>query len=289
MHNFFFSSVTAVLQELDILISMSDHNMRWVEANGGPNDPRNLNDEKAEAIFLDAKNSVEKTVSISRRLFSSLKSAHIDGAIKRLEYWTRHEPLRWSELNTRARGLRDTLKIELREYLFYQYPREKGKKFEAWKADWKNSLIAFPEIKYEVFAATDCYALQHNTASVFHSMRIAEYGLRAIAAERRLRLSKNKPVEWATWQDIINSLDAEIKTIAGKPAGRTKDAALGFYSGARADLNGFKDEYRNLVMHVRAEYDEFQALRALTNVNHFLERLATRIDSSHKRIRWGKF
>jgi len=52
-------------------------------------------------------------------------------------------------------------------------------------------------------------------------------------------------------------------------------------------LNGFKDEYRNLVMHVRARYDQHQSLRAMTNVNAFMERLAAKIDHKHHRIRWG--
>ena len=146
---------------------------------------------------------------------------------------------------------------------------------------------AFPSIKPEVFSAIDCYTLGHNTASVFHSMRVAEHGLRAIAKERKVRLPKNKQIEWATWQDIIKAINSEIAVIGGKKAGAAKDAALEFYSGARADLNGFKDEYRNLVMHVRATYDEHQALRALTKVHAFMERLAAKIDHKGTRIRWG--
>jgi hypothetical protein len=82
-------------------------------------------------------------------------------------------------------------------------------------------------------------------------------------------------------------LDDEIRLIGGKKAGSAKDSALEFYSGARADVNGFKDEYRNLVMHVRASYDERQALRALATVHGFMERLAAKIDHKHHRIRWG--
>jgi hypothetical protein len=118
-------------------------------------------------------------------------------------------------------------------------------------------------------------------------MRIAEHGLRSLAKERRIALPKNKPVEWGTWQDIIKELDKEIEAIGKKKSGAAKDAALEFYSGARADLNGFKDEYRNLVMHVRARYDQHQSLRAMTNVNAFMERLAAKIDHKHHRIRWG--
>ncbi len=118
-------------------------------------------------------------------------------------------------------------------------------------------------------------------------MRIAECGLRALAKERRLTLPKNKLIEWGTWQEIIKALDGEIRDIGlNKKAGAAKDSALEFYSGARADLNGFKDEYRNLVMHVRSPYDEHQAIRALTKVHAFMERLSTKIDDKHCRIRW---
>jgi hypothetical protein len=153
--------------------------------------------------------------------------------------------------------------------------------------EWKKVTHAFPDCKDDVLAAVDCYALGQSTASVFHSMRVGEHGLRALAHERRIKLSKNKPVEWATWQEIIRKLDDEIKVIGGKQAGNARDAALEFYSGARADLNGFKDEYRNLVMHVRAKYDEPQAQRALQKVYEFMGRLSAKIDHRHHRIRWG--
>jgi hypothetical protein len=100
-------------------------------------------------------------------------------------------------------------------------------------------------------------------------------------------LPRNKPLEWANWQEIIRALDDQIKAIGLKKAGAAKDAALEFYSGARADLNGFKDEYRNQVMHVRSSYDEHQALRALANVRAFMMRVASKIDHAHQRIKWG--
>ena len=151
----------------------------------------------------------------------------------------------------------------------------------------ENVLSSFPEVELDVFSATDCYALEHNIASVFHSMRIAEYGLRALAKERSLSLAKYKPIEWGTWNEIIKALDDEIRVISTtRKAGPVKDAALEFYSGARADLNGLKDEYRNLVMHVRATYDEYQAIRALTKVHAFMERMAAKIDQTNCPIKW---
>jgi len=186
-----------------------------------------------------------------------------------------------------VRALRETFEQNLNFKYFYRYPQAKALLLLRCDPDWDAVTKAFPDCKDDVKGAVDCYALEQNTASVFHSMRVAEHGLRALAKERKIRLPKDKPMEWGTWQDIIRELDDEIKVIAGKKAGKAKDAALEFYSGARADLNGFKDEYRNLVMHVRARYDELQALRALRKVQEFMQRLSVKIDHRHHRIRWG--
>ncbi|VIO70283.1 hypothetical protein [Bradyrhizobium ivorense] len=285
--NFFWGSVYRLLTEVSIMISVSSRNMRVAAAVGGERSEAFVNDPKLADAIKQSIEAIDFVVTEASKRLAPLKNAHVDRAISSLGYWRTTEDHAWSELNTRARAVRDAVETELRGLFYYQYPKRKGEKLLAWKDDWKTSRVAFPAIERDVFDATDCYALGHNTASVFHSMRVAEHGLRSLAKERRIRLAKKRPLEWGTWQDIIKALDDEIKIVGSKKAGAAKDAALEFYSGARADLNGFKDEYRNLVMHVRATYDEHQALRALTNVNAFMERLAARIDDKHQRIRWG--
>lgn len=208
-----------------------------------------------------------------------MRLRHFEAALHRIFTWGVYE----YEIKSTLQVIED----ELWQHKFYHYPQDKAALVLSLRANWDRTIRAFPLTHGEVHAAVDCYALGHNTASVFHSMRVAEHGLRSLAKERKVRLAKNKPVEWGTWHDIIKALDDEIKVIGGKKAGVAKDAALEFYSGARAELNGFKDEYRNLVMHVRSTYDEHRALRALTNVNTFMERLAAKIDHDHHRIRWG--
>jgi hypothetical protein len=289
-NNFHFNGVHSILQSLGFLISVSNKNMEFVRNNGGYNDPRVRHDPKGPKAISQAGNEVEFATDASRKLLSSLKCSHINNAAQSLRWWSDNDRKEWDELNTRSRALRDAIETELKDYLYYLYPKQKGEKLASWHTDWKKALDAFPDIRPDAFNATDCYALAHDTASVFHSMRVAEHGLRTLAKERKLRLPRNKPVEWATWQEIIKALDDEITAIGRtKKAGAAKDAALEFYSGARADLNGFKDEYRNLVMHVRETYDEFQALRALTNVHAFMERLSAKIDHRHRRINWGRF
>ncbi|MDR3464988.1 MAG: hypothetical protein P4M07_03495 [Xanthobacteraceae bacterium] len=195
--------------------------------------------------------------------------------------------IRLYDFQAEVRTLRETIESGISFKYFYKYPQRKAEVLLRASGEWAAINKAFPAVEAEAKCAADLYALDHNTGSVFHSMRVAEHGLRALAKERRIVIGKNKPVEWATWQDIIRALEAEAKVIGGKKVGRAKDRALEFYSGAIADLNGFKDEYRNLVMHVRAEYDELQALRAYQRVHAFMERLAKKLDHKHHRIKWG--
>lgn len=196
--------------------------------------------------------------------------------------------MKGEEYLNEIRVLREAFEYDLRDCYFYHYPRAKVEVLLRGASEWKNIFEAFPDVKREAGAACDCYALGHNTASIFHSMRVAEHGLRAIAKERRVSLAKNKPLDWGTWQDIITGLNAESEHIGKKAAaGAAKDNALSFYSGALADLNAFKDEYRNQVMHVRKDYDEHQALRAMTKVHAFMERISERLNHKNNRIRWG--
>jgi hypothetical protein len=118
-------------------------------------------------------------------------------------------------------------------------------------------------------------------------MRVAEHGLRAVAKERRVKLIKNKPIKWATWQEIIRAIrDAQAEIGKTKPAGPGKDEALAFYSGAVSHLEAFKDKYRNLVMHVRENYDEHQADGVMMHVREFMAWLSAKIGENPKPIRW---
>ena len=103
-------------------------------------------------------------------------------------------------------------------------------------------------------------------------------------------LPKNKPVEWAQWQDILKVLKASAEDILQKwRVGTKKAKALSFYNGAIAELTGFKDEYRNHVMHARESYGENDAERVLSKVQHFMLRLSVVLNENPRRsINWSK-
>ncbi len=283
------AGVVNFFEDLGVLIGMSGHNKRHLASFDKALVEQALSGPKFQQALSEAIREVDGVLKRTESLLTLMPSPHVEAAVEKLRYWSQSKDKDWSELFSRACLLRDTVQTELKQYVFYAYPLDKGRTVMAFEADWDAVLHAFPTARSDAYSACDCWALRHPTASVFHSMRVAELGLRALARERKLSLPKNKAVEWGTWQEIITALDAEIKRIGLQMrAGRPKDAALAFYSGARADLNGFKDEFRNAVMHVRSEYDELQAQRALTQVQAFMERLAQRISEQSQRINWTK-
>src|SRR5271168_5402332 len=98
--------------------------MKYVEMSGGPNSPSILSDTKAKEAINDAVKDARSCVQASEKLFSSLKCPHIDNAIRRLAN-SLDRPISWPELNTLSRALRDSIEVELREYLYFQYPKHK--------------------------------------------------------------------------------------------------------------------------------------------------------------------
>lgn len=165
MVNFRFSAIYKLLAELSLLILVSSHNMKYQDVN--PDVVEN------EAIS-QANDGVLWIVDTSDKIFSESFSAHIVFSTKKLRYWLAQSPQKWSELNTRARALRDIIETELGQHLYYRYPKHKAEKLLLWKSEWERAIGTFSEIERDVFSAVDCYALQHNTAAVFHCMRILE-------------------------------------------------------------------------------------------------------------------
>lgn len=151
---------------------------------------------------------------------------------------------------------------------------------------WSRIFDKFPSAKEECEEAVYCYALERDSACVFHSMRIAEIGLRALARRTKVKLPKGRPLEWGQWSELIREIQKKTDHIANKArAGPTKDETLDFYNGCIGQFLGFKDEFRNQVMHKRKNYDQGQAQSALSRVRDFMDKLASKIDERGRVIR----
>jgi len=215
---------------------------------------------------------------------------YLNAAVHRIQLFTRKlgQPMKGVDFIAEVRALRETMEGEIQAVYFFHYQPIQANTVLRFAEDWGPVVSQFPSAKADAFSAVDCWAMGQSTAAVFHLMRVAEYGLRALARERSVSLPKGRPLEWGDWHQIIEGIGKKVELIANKKAGKKRDGALEFYRGSLGEFQAFKDAYRNNVMHTRRSYDEHEARSVMNHVREFMTRLAAKIGENPKTIRWGK-
>jgi len=171
---------------------------------------------------------------------------------------------------------------------------------------WANPKIFGEDIAlmFPLEAATDmrevlnCFAASRGTACVFHCMRVAEYGLRKLGKLVNVKLKdkgKLLPIEYATWDKVIQSVRSKIAGIRQRPHGAKKARELQFYSDAADHCEYMKDIWRNEISHTRPRsYNREETLSVINRVRDFAQLLAkhelpknpkTRLKVINERIR----
>jgi hypothetical protein len=271
--NFRINAIRLVQVGLGVLISMSNHNQQLIESlDGGYDNPALLITDKYMSTIAQAEQEIRSLIELSTAAFQHMQCAHIDHAINALNWWLSPGVKKWSDLRASAITLRDAIDVELKQYIYYQYPKSKGEKVLTYGADWQSVILAFPSSEPDIFSATDCYGLGHNTAAVFHCMRVLEHGLSAMASDVGLNFNIQQ------WHNIIEQIEGKIaeqrKTL---PRGLEKNERLQFLSEVAKEFFYFKDGWRNYVSHNRGRYDEHQALSILEHTRSFMCNLASRL------------
>lgn len=194
----------------------------------------------------------------------------------------------WRSHQADLKTLREAIEGELGRQLFFHYEPAKAALLRQVDANWDKVLKAFKNAEQDIRQGVHCYASGHDTAAVFHMMRVAEHGLRALARERRVTLHRDKPLTHENWLKIIEEIEkkaGEIQRTA--PAGDGKEVALAFYNGALAHLRALKDKYRNRVMHAREIFNPHEAADAMFHTKSLMEGLSKLLtDQSNRQIRW---
>jgi hypothetical protein len=167
----------------------------------------------------------------------------------------------------------DALRAELKAKLFIFIPADRAKHYATDQPE--KVLAAFPSASKEMRMAGNCFACGVFTASVFHSMRAAEIGVRAMATE--LGVTFPFDMALAEWHNILDQIDNKIKEMKSLPKGTKKDEDLQFYSEAASQFRFFKDGWRIRVSHARATYGQSDSLRVLDHVKDFFTTLSTRL------------
>ena len=157
--------------------------------------------------------------------------------------------------------LNDSLISELeREAIFRIAPEQKGY-YEQDDLFGPAVAAAFPSCSRDIRNAGSCYALEQEDGCVHHLMMVLERGLRALAAKVGV------PYLRTNWQEIINKIDHELKTMQ---RGALKD----FYLAVNAQFGFLKDAYRNHSEHAHDDpYDMPKALSIFNHVKAFMQEL----------------
>jgi hypothetical protein len=130
---------------------------------------------------------------------------------------------------------------------------------------------AFPSASEEILEAGRCIAVARTTASVFHSMRVLEAGLKALAVH--VGAATPNP----NWEQVIGAIESAAKKINATTHGATWKDERQFSAEAAAHLRDLKNAWRNHAMHLKDRYDEPRATAIYHNVRSFMQHLATRV------------
>jgi hypothetical protein len=194
----------------------------------------------------------------------------------------------YADLVNQTKVLVEAIEGELKYRRFAFVPTERAKALDKIDTDWATVQGRFPSAKPDIRAAVECYALDCNTAAVFHAMRVVEWGLRALCVSlgfRKLRQKFKKsgsisyiPIEYSEWDTILNQLQPRIDAKINKiKRGPLKQQQQEFYYPIVQDIRAIRDAWRNHVMHTRQDYEPKDADAILGHVKRLMNTLAIRV------------
>ena len=136
----------------------------------------------------------------------------------------------------------------------------------------------FPDARDEIRLAGNCLAVDLNTAAVFHLMRVAEFGMRALAVHLNVKLKK-KPIEHGGWDESIKAIETKIhfrreRYYSSRKKNKEELEFLKFCRMIADELFLFKEIWRNNTMHAISHYSETEAKGVFERVRDFMQRLA---------------
>jgi hypothetical protein len=183
--------------------------------------------------------------------------------------------LRWH-----LKVLRELMQSEMRKHLFFCIDEKMAAYYQQERLFGDRVYVAFESARTDISDAGTCRACGNYTASVFHLMRAAEYGLRTLAKRLRVKLTdkgKRQPIESATWDKVITQAKNRIADARNLSAGPKRQSKLELWSDAADHCLFMKDIWRNNVSHTRKPYKSSEAKAALERVQEFMTFLAVHL------------
>ena len=138
----------------------------------------------------------------------------------------------------------------------------------------------FPSAAMDIKEAGNCWVAGRNNAVAYHLMMAIEVGLRCIAEDRRVDITKygkSVPIEFAEWGTLIAAIAAKTKELNWVDRHKKVEAQR-FYNPLVLELGAFHEGYRNHLMHGRAiAYRDDETFALMGHVKRFLTKLSEKI------------
>jgi len=170
--------------------------------------------------------------------------------------------------------LQTVVLMELKDVAILILPRDLVPYYDEPLRDWNLPEAATQqEIVQEIKEASTALALGRPTASVFHSMRIAERGLRLLARHLRVKLGAGRHIEHEDWGTVLKAINKKLDALRAGMRSPQRSMALQMYSDLADQCSYFNGLWRTEVSHARRMYNTPAAVNALTRVRDFMQRL----------------
>jgi len=187
---------------------------------------------------------------------------------------SQEQGITFEELRHQLAFLRESIEADLEKQHFVFISSSKVAVLLDMTTQWEEVWRKLPDCRSDTQEAVYCYCLDRYTASVFHSMRVSEHGLRNIAKRVGVKLidrGKPQPIDFATWGKVIDGIKVKIAKAQSLPQGPRRNRKLQFCSDAAENCTYIRDIWRNEVSHTRKSYNEREAISALNRVRDFMQ------------------
>lgn len=176
-------------------------------------------------------------------------------------------------LRSRSRDLLETMVHELHSVLFLPI-RVSARDYLSDEQLFGNRVSsAFEDARYDIQEAGKCLALGRSTACVYHTMRVLEHGLCALADKFKI------PFEHKSWNSVIEPIEKAIRDIKSGQRRKPKNwkANEQFYSEAATQFMHFKNAWRNYTAHKQFTYTEESAEAIFRHVRDFMKHISGKL------------
>jgi hypothetical protein len=251
-------------------IAIGKHFQYWVSIeNPSP-------DSMAEKDFLDYRHSLEALKSHCVALGLSTSKTLFNREIAGLK-----ATVSYKDGCQKMGELSRCIEAEIASKMFFYIPSELAAYLALFTADgtfelgealqpFVSVIEKYPSSRFDILEAGNCYATSGFTASVYHLMRICEYGLVSLAVALGIE-PKN-----SSWNTLLIAIDKKIKVNSStRPEGWKKDEE--FFSEASGLMRNVKNSWRNASSHIPKRFDQPRARVIFNSVEALMVHLGTRL------------